>query len=137
MAPTSTDPVSTTRPKRSTIRCNCMAKTSSPKSRLRVRAPARSREASAGSFATWTVLAFQASRVVQVNPDIPSATISGWAPFPITTGTHPAAIASTVVIPKCSNRIGSRFSSLPNPVACQKTVARSYRSASMSAGAST
>ena len=53
-------------------------------------------------------------------------TISFCPPFPITIGTAPADIASTVVMPKCSAFSGSLVSSIPKPVACQKNFALEY-----------
>ncbi len=46
------------------------------------------------------------SSVRKWNPSMPWRTVSSWPASPITTGTAPADIASTVVIPKCSRRSG-------------------------------
>ena len=54
----------------------------------------------------------------------------------MTTGTAPADIASTVVMPKCSKRSGCRSGSSPSPAACQKIEARAYRSRSSAPEAS-
>ena len=53
------------------------------------------------------------------HPSMPLRTVSSWPANPITTGTAPADIASTVVIPKCSRRPGCRSASSPMPDACQ------------------
>ena len=79
------------------------------------RQPARS----SGSATSRTVDATRPSRSAKVKPSTPSRTISGWPPAAITTGTAPADIASTVVMPKCSARTGSASRSSPSPVACQ------------------
>src|SRR5258708_3802355 len=52
-------------------------------------------------------------------PFFPCVTISLCPPALITTGTHPAPIASTVEIPKCSARCGYFRRSSPYPAACQ------------------
>ena len=45
--------------------------------------------------------------------------ISVTPPLPTASGTAPAAMASTTLIPKCSTRSGSFSSFTPKPVACQ------------------
>jgi hypothetical protein len=64
--------------------------------------------------------------VLQRKPLTPCSTISRCPPLSMTTGTHRAAIASTVAMPKCSRRSGCTSSSSPYPVACQKILARAY-----------
>jgi hypothetical protein len=72
--------------------------------------------------------------VDQRNPSTPSRTVSRWPARSITTGTQPPAIASAVVMPKCSLAHGARASS-PYPVADQNTAAFDISAATVARGA--
>src|SRR2546426_460894 len=69
---------------------------------------------------------------MQVQPSRSCPTTSVRPPRPTTIGIHPAAIASPVLIPKCSISSGLSCSEKLIPVACQKMLARPRISSSSS-----